>query len=179
MKIAITGHRPNKLGNDYDLVSPLVLAISQEINKVLGELHLQYSGDIVLITGMALGIDTLFAQMAIENDTPFIAAIPFKGQEAIWPNKSKLRYYNILEKATRIVIVDENRDALFEEFKFYKPATINNAVEKMQNRNMWMVDNCDILIAVWDGTPGGTANCVQYATNKKTILRIDPKTILS
>lgn len=24
MKIAITGHRPNKLGNDYDLTSPLV-----------------------------------------------------------------------------------------------------------------------------------------------------------
>ena len=47
---------------------------------------------------------------------------------------------------------------------------------KLQKRNEWMVDHCDILIAVWDGTSGGTANCVNYAqsVNKEKIF-IDPR----
>ena len=32
---------------------------------------------------------------------------------------------------------------------------------------MFMVDLADHAIAVWDRTPGGTANCVKYIRNKK------------
>lgn len=47
---------------------------------------------------------------------------------------------------------------------------------KMQKRNEWMVDRCDILVSVWDGTEGGTYNCVNYAIGKnKQIIRINPK----
>ena len=43
-----------------------------------------------------------------------------------------------------------------------------------------MVDNCDLLIALWDGkSKSGTTNCVNYAKNKlkKDILIINPKTL--
>jgi uncharacterized phage-like protein YoqJ len=30
---------------------------------------------------------------------------------------------------------------------------------KMQVRNEWMIDRCDVLLALWDGSRGGTANC--------------------
>jgi uncharacterized phage-like protein YoqJ len=33
----------------------------------------------------------------------------------------------------------------------------------MQVRNEWMVDHCNDLLAVWDGSDGGTGNCVRYA----------------
>lgn len=167
MKIAITGHRPNKLGNDYNLTSPLIQAIKQNILEILGTIQANEQldvKDITLITGMALGIDTLFAQIAVENNIPFIAAIPFEGQNAIWPVRSKIVYNQLLDKAKQVINVTGQVG--------YKP-------EYMQLRNQWMVDNCDTLIAVWDGTPGGTANCVQYATNKKRIIRIDPKTVLT
>jgi nucleoside 2-deoxyribosyltransferase len=26
-----------------------------------------------------------------------------------------------------------------------------------------MVDNCDTVVAVWNGTSGGTKNCIDYA----------------
>ena len=29
--------------------------------------------------------------------------------------------------------------------------------------SLWMVDHTDLLIAVWDGGPGGTANTIRYA----------------
>jgi hypothetical protein len=30
-----------------------------------------------------------------------------------------------------------------------------------------MVDRCDIVIAAWDGSRGGTGHCVEYARHKK------------
>jgi len=48
----------------------------------------------------------------------------------------------------------------------------------MQKRNEYMVDNADIVIAVWDGTKGGTCNCVRYAKKLgKDIVIINPKEI--
>jgi uncharacterized phage-like protein YoqJ len=44
-----------------------------------------------------------------------------------------------------------------ETAPFYKIA------EAMQLRNIWMVDHADEVWAFWDGSKGGTANCVKYA----------------
>lgn len=164
MKIAITGHRPNKLGNDYDLTSPLIKEIKNDILESLGVIQAYYQlkiEDITLITGMALGIDQLFAKIAVENNISFIAAVPCLGQENKWPHKSQLIYKQLINKAKEIITISE----------YYTPSC-------MQRRNEWMVDNCDILIAVWDGTNGGTANCVKYAKSiHKTIIRLDPNKI--
>jgi uncharacterized phage-like protein YoqJ len=168
MKIAITGHRPSKLGNDYDLTSPLILAIKARIMRILQEQlsdhHIILARNHSLITGMALGIDTLFAKIAIEMSIPFIAAIPCKNQWARWTKKDIELYQHIL------------KDPL---------CTIHNVSTEpynnhsMQDRNEWMVDNCDILIGVWDGTAGGTANCLKYAKEQgKPQIIITPKTLV-
>ncbi|WP_206759019.1 hypothetical protein [Anabaena azotica] len=34
-------------------------------------------------------------------------------------------------------------------------------------RNEWMVDQCHRLVALHDGSTGGTGNCVNYAKSKK------------
>ncbi len=90
---------------------------------------------------------------------PFIAAVPFLGQESCWPKQTKDKYFDLLSKAESKVIVCEG----------------NYAAWKMQKRNQYMVDNSDILIAVYDGTSGGTQNCVNYANTKtKQIIFINP-----
>lgn len=41
-----------------------------------------------------------------------------------------------------------------------------------------MVNNSDIVIAVWNGSKGGTGNCVNYAKmQKKEIIVINPDDI--
>lgn len=168
MKIAITGHRPNKLGNDYDLTSPLIRQIRYKILEELEEqkrilIKLNKGEKLTLITGMALGIDTLFAQIAIEFKIPFIAAIPCRGQTMRWPITSITKHSEIISNSLCTVH--------YVSDKLYTP-------DCMQKRNQWMVDNCDILIAVWDGTLGGTANCVKYAVEmKREIIRINPQEI--
>jgi len=162
MKIAITGHRPNKLGNDYDLTSPLIQKIKSKIITVIGNVVAMDASNPKprLITGMALGIDTLFAEIAITLGLPFTAAIPCINHPSKWPQKSKDRYFKIVQHPLC--------NTVFVTLEEYSPRV-------MQERNKWMVNNCDYLIAVWDGTPGGTANCVRYAESvKRNIFRINP-----
>ena len=151
MVIAITGHRPNKLGFDFSLRSNLVINIKQELQKRIDIYKPSF-----LITGMALGIDTLWATLAIENKIPFIAAIPCLNQEAKWPADAKAVYYNILNQPFCAKV--------YVSKTAYTPLC-------MQKRNIFMVENCDKLIAVWDGSKGGTENCVSYA--KSIMLDID------
>ncbi len=156
MKIAITGHRPNKLGNDYNLTSPIIGWLTGKIVKIIQE----YKPD-TLITGMALGIDTLFAKIAIQLNISFIAAIPCKQQYVKWSQKSKEIWMDITDHK------------LCEKYYVTEELYSNTC---MQLRNQWMVDNCDILIAVWDESSGGTKNCVDYAKSvNKQIVYINPK----
>jgi O-acetyl-ADP-ribose deacetylase (regulator of RNase III) len=49
----------------------------------------------------------------------------------------------------------------------------------MQKRNEYMVNQCNELIAVFDGTQGGTANCVKYAEEKgKKIVTVNPNELI-
>lgn len=164
--IAFTGHRPNKLNNDYELKSPFVLAIKDRIINLVQNTSVK--GHVQFVVGMALGIDTLAAKIAVEFDIPFIAAIPDASQADRWPKESQTVYYRLLDKAFKVVNVSQKT---------------NFKIEHLQLRNEWMVNQLtgdeDYLLAVWDGTPGGTRNCIMYAKSKsKEIKRIDPKLIL-
>ena len=66
MIIAVTGHRPDKLGNEYDMRGP----ISKKIYEALTEKVVHYKPSL-LLTGMALGVDMLFANVAINQKIPF------------------------------------------------------------------------------------------------------------
>lgn len=161
MKIGITGHRPAKLGHDYDLTSRLTGKIQGEIIKTLAACG--YKSGLVThgITGMALGIDTLYAKICLQLGIPYIAAIPFNGQHLKWPFKSRETYLYLLSKAAEVVNVSGDDK--------YKP-------QYMHQRNHWIVDNVDKLISVWDGSKdGGTYECTEYARNKIPIIHINPK----
>lgn len=153
MIVAFTGHRPNKLGG-YNLPNQTYIYVCQQIEKTLKELNPEK-----IISGMALGVDQWATSIAIKLGIPFIAAIPFIGQERVWPESSKRTYHLLLKKASEQVIVSEGE----------------YTAHKLQIRNEWMVDRCNKLIAIWNGTNGGTGNCVNYAKSiNKDIIVIDP-----
>lgn len=141
MIIAFTGHRPDKLG-DWDPLHPVVAQVKKSIRHALAA-----RWPAKVISGMALGVDQWAAQEAVDLGIPFVAAVPCDNHEARWPLPSKERYHALLAKAAEVVVV---RPGPYHEWK-------------MDRRNEWMVDNCDLLLAVWDGSSGGTANCVRYA----------------
>lgn len=155
MIVAFTGHRPDKLGG-YTLPNPTYLRVSSKIDQELRKLQPD-----TVISGMALGVDQWAAYIAHKLGIPFIAAIPFINQECKWPEKSQKTYHQLLRLASEKIIVSPG----------------GYSAAKMQIRNQWMVDHCDILIAIWDQSPGGTGNCINYAQSiEKEIIFIDPRT---
>lgn len=148
MILAFTGHRPDKLGG-YSEANPLRVKIGYEIMK-----HLYATKPTEAISGMALGVDQWAAISCIVLGIPFTAAIPFAGQELTWPPASRDQYDYLIKKAARVEIVSSG----------------GYAASKMQRRNEWMVDRCDRLLAVYDGSAGGTANCIGYALAKKKLI---------
>jgi uncharacterized phage-like protein YoqJ len=155
MIVSFTGHRPDKLGG-YALVNP-------KRDDVLRALcvALRYLKPTQAISGMALGVDQWAASCCTYLRIPWHAYVPFKGQERRWPPESQATYHRVLTYASEIRIV-------------CGPEV--DPIRAMQIRNEAMVDACDLLIAVWDGTKGGTANCVRYAQLMgKRIYRIDPR----
>lgn len=138
-----TGHRPQKLGDEFDLVGPYSSHITGELQQLFNLLN-----PTQIVSGMALGFDQLLALYALEQGIPVLAAIPCDNQEKVWPKKSQERYHQILSNklVTKYTVCSGK----------YHPGM-------MQVRNEWMCDHSDALVAAWDGTSGGTANCVKYA----------------
>lgn len=143
--VAFTGHRPDKLGG-YQPHNPLRDRLMAKLDVRLLEI-LQQHPELYCVSGMALGFDQWAAQVCVRLGIPFVAAIPFEGQEKRWPETSQQLYRTLLAKAARV----------------YPVCSPGYLSWKMQKRNEWMVDNCQLLIAAWDRSPGGTANCVDYA----------------
>ena len=139
MILAATGHRPDKLGG-YSV--PLA---TLRTDLAMGWMDIRQIDK--GITGMALGWDQDFALACYELGIPYIAAIPFEGQEKAWPAASQRVYRWLMNRADEIVIVSPD---------VYSPA-------KMLKRNIWMVDECNQLLALYDGSQGGTAHCLRYA----------------
>lgn len=164
MKVMITAHRPQKLGG-FKLPNPTEHWVRLNLRAVLAKMQVKYP-DIEGITGMALGGDQIFAELCLELRIPFIAAVPFRGQENRWPPSSQDAYRSLLGRAKEVVVVDELPDYRSESFG-----------AKMALRNVWMVDNSEKAIAVWDGSEGGTGNAVKEILRRgRKLARLDPQT---
>ncbi len=154
-----TGHRPPKLGG-YDSNNPLRQKIRARTREHLLELEPE-----LCISGLALGYDQDFVQVCIDLGLPFLAAVPFKGQELNWPLESQKTYHKMIEKASKVVYVSPPG---------YDP-------RKMLARNIWMVQEITdegVVIACFDGSKGGTSHTVDYAHSlSRTIIRIDPRVL--
>ena len=186
--ITTTGHRPdNKNLGGYNIYSLKNLKIQNTMRKEIIKIieANPTETDFHFISGMALGIDTMFYLTALKvKDTykdrklniTLEAAVPFKNQSIKWFRKDDIERYNqmliLSDKVTFVDTLEEYKIKGYQEDIYY-PA-------KMQKRNEYMVDNADYIIAVWDGTKkSGTYNCCKYALKQDVnIVRVDPKEII-
>lgn len=144
--IAVTGHRPNKLWG-YDLTHPYYLAMQRYFMEYLKEHKCTDAW-----TGMALGVDTVFAHAVLclkyeGYPIKLRCAIPCKNQSSAWQDPSRNHYKEILSMADQVHMVTD---------KNYTP-------ECMEIRNKFLVNHSDRIIAVWNRSRGGTGNCVHFA----------------
>lgn len=140
--LACTGHRPDKLGGHS--------AELDEKLEFLASIVLQRLVPDQVLTGMALGWDQAIARAAFKLTIPYIAVVPFPNQPSFWPPEAIKSYRHLLNRASTVKMIGQD----------YSP-------QVMQQRNEWLVDNSEGLIALHSGAPGGTANCIRYARAKR------------
>ena len=157
---AFTGHRPQKLKflnkPDDERFIKLKARLGEAVETVINNYGVKN-----FLTGMALGVDMLAAELVLElkESNPQITlecVRPCENQNEKWTKKSRDKYDIILSRCDKIVTLQETYTS-----------------DCMQKRNQYMVDNSDILIAVWDKRiKGGTAKTFEYAqkTNKPVII---------
>lgn len=180
LKISFTGHRPNKLGG-YQWGNKIQKEVRKEIEKnILDIIERTEEKEIVFYSGGAIGVDQIAFEVVdglkeviwfIDEDITIKnnIAIPFKDQDRLWRINDKERYKSQKKRADNVIYVDTE--------KGYEVSGTEKGkydVRKMQKRNEYMVDNSDILIAVFDGSKSGTKNCIDYAKkHNKEIIIID------
>jgi len=165
MIINVTGHRPDKLKGGYsweteenkELLENLKVSFLTILNSLKEDEPLE------IMFGGALGIDQMSFEAAYKlkmegYNIILTLCIPFRNQYIKWFKDSIKIYKHQLGVADNIIYVDEltkynpSRDSIGD----YK-------IWKLQKRNEYMVDHSDLVLAYWDGSSGGTKNCIKYA----------------
>ncbi len=123
---------------------------------------------VLALSGVALGVDQDFCGVCarLSPPSPYVAVVPFPGQEERWPKASQAVYAAVLEHAVGVVVVTKEQ-----------PRSDDKAKEFMKRRNHWMCDCSDELVAVFDGSIGGTYSAVSYwqRSGRRLQHRIDPR----
>jgi uncharacterized phage-like protein YoqJ len=137
-----TGHRPKALFGSYQKV--------QEDLYKLAESYLLRKRPDKIVSGMAIGWDLAIASAAANLNIPFIAAVPFPNQPAMWPDATQEVYRILLQRAHKVIMVDDHYTA-----------------ESFKKRNCVIVDESTEIVAVWNGKRSGTQHCVSYAYEQR------------
>lgn len=141
-RCCFTGHRPQKLTRPVDDIK-----IDLE-NEIIASIQEGYT---TFITGMACGTDIWAGRIVVRlkdrfPDIRLIAAIPFPEFSDKWEPEWQDRCQLLLSQADLVkTICPDYRETAYME------------------RNAWLVDHSAKLIAVYDGSPGGTRNTIRYA----------------
>ena len=152
-RIAFTGHRPQFLApknQAFRMDHPIRVWIRNQIRAELLTQQANY-GDIEVIVGGALGVDTDAVIVARELGIPYHFFAPCHEQHNKWPRDSQLMWIDHWNNAATRRYIHEGT---------YPGAWV------MQRRNEAMVDFSNLVISFWNGTAGGTANCITYARTK-------------
>lgn len=156
--LSLTGHRPDKLAS-YNLNQKFYHNLQSTLENYIKE-ALGHAQVVECHSGMALGADTIWAQAIIKykelypERVVFVADIPDENQPSRWPKHSQDHWKQLIDQADRI-------ETYIEGFEDKSYAFVLN------QRNLGMINACDILIAVYNGDEtGGTANAVRDAIKK-------------
>ena len=156
-----TGHRPDKLPWGFDERDPRCIAMKHSMAREIEDLYLR--GFRHFISGMAQGCDLYFAEAALalreqHSDLTVEGAVPCPTQADRWPENQRRRWRDILARCDLETVTQQRYDRFC-----------------MFRRDRYMIDRSAAVLAVFDGTPGGTQYTLNYAMEKKLeIILLDP-----
>ena len=137
MILVLTGHRSDKIED------------ARRVRQAIHASLIEAEPDIV-VCGMANGFDLYGGHAACNLGFKVWAAKPWAGHK---PRKDDVAIYDSI-----IMFADKVIDVT--DYDKYPGPWV------YQKRNEWMIDRGTHVLAYWDGSPGGTNNCLKY--NRET-----------
>jgi len=153
--IGVTGHR--KISQDTSLAEAVRSAIAGILEKVGGDGGT--TPELVVLSALAEGADRLVAREALKFPGARLEVVlPMSRDDYerdFQKGRSKAEFEALLDRAVHIeqLLPEGTRDETYER------------------AGQYVVDHCDLLVALWDGRPaagqGGTGDIVRYARERK------------
>lgn len=143
--VAVTGHR--NLGD-----AATVDFVATTFDALLTHLQRQSAGGIVVLSGLAQGADTLFAEAALARGIDLEACLACAELiDNFAPGLERQRFLALQTRCRRL----------------HHLPFVERSKTAYMALGQWLVDSCDLLIAAWNGLPaaglGGTGDVVAYA----------------
>jgi hypothetical protein len=111
-------------------------------------------GELVGVSALAEGADTLFANAVLDAGGSLVAVVPARGYRASLSEAHRPVFDALLARAVRVIALD------------HEDCTDDAYMEG----GLRVLDESDLLVAVWDGEParglGGTAQVVDAAEER-------------
>ncbi|MBF9152231.1 hypothetical protein [Novosphingobium jiangmenense] len=163
--VGIVGHRPDRLedaGKIAEQIGRLLSAIESAISDLSSGSVAGAGHRIRLVSALAEGADRIAARVALGQGKALVAVLPFPAevyQGDFADEASRADFAALLQAATSTIVLDGTTQAR----------------ERAYDRaGLLLLDNVDLLIAVWDGGPGrgrgGTREVIEEAARRSVPL---------
>jgi hypothetical protein len=151
MRVGITGHQSLKDPQAWDWVRATMRELLATMDRPLNG-----------ITCLAMGADSVFAEVVLEHNGSIEAVLPFPECDLKLQAHDREAHRRLLDRASRVTVLE-------------KKSSDEEAYLEAGKR---VVDDAELIFAVWDGKParglGGTADIVRYALEKgKEIIHLN------
>ncbi len=155
MKIGITGHQKIAHPENWPWAE-------SELKEILA----RFEPPLIGLTCLASGADQAFARAVLEIGGELQAILPFPGYENVFQGEARFEYLSLLDKATTTLCLERTGESDQEAYWLAGKA---------------IVEQSDVLVAVWDGMPaeglGGTGDVVSYALQANVrVIQLNPDT---
>ncbi|CAN5902452.1 hypothetical protein BH23ACT2_BH23ACT2_27750 [soil metagenome] len=134
--LLVVGHSPDRLGG-WD-PNP----VADRLREQLGELidgYARIHPDLVVLTGVRPGAETLAAEAAIGADVPYAAIVGFPGIDRKLSDPARARFADLVDRAAHTVQLERKA-----------PTDTDGFVKAMRRCDAWLTAAADQAVLVWD-----------------------------
>ena len=161
--LAVTGLRPQGLGGFGE--TEQAAGVRRRLAEIL-EAKRQLDTDLVVLSGLGLGAETLGAEAATSVRVPYVAVLAYPDADRMWPAESRRHFADLLAGAAEVITLDRRA-----------PETKQKAGAAMARRDGWLAAHADEAVVVWDAEDpfvGRTLRSLQDRLGEEQVWVVEP-----
>jgi ribonuclease HI len=135
--LVVFGHRPTELGGYDD--NPTGRSTRDRLRQIF-EAKAVLHDDLMVVSGLRLGAETLGAEAAVAAGVPLLVVLPYPDPHLVWPTASQGRFIELCAAADRVVTLQKKA-----------PESKQKAGAALARRDAWLARNAAEAVLVWDG----------------------------